>query len=1377
MENIKLVKITSPFLLVLIITIFLGFSPAQAQDTDLIRNGSFSSGLSEWIVNPETGSGWTPLTNGAINLHPPTSGYTGTVIYQNLNVTGIGGATLNFQTRLTTTSITPPAGNTIVFYLTFVDTANAVFRVKILSPDNNAIPMDPNDPGSVFTVSYMVPANTRKLVKIEVDKENYGPFVVDDISLITDAAVTIGALPSILSLSSSTGDYQSSLTITGTNFGAATPVVKISKSATGVTVTSASDTSIVITIQDPVQSGSVCVVSDFVESNINQLLDVTSPNYTMNVLQKKLVVVKGQIAEFVCRLDFLNGFTTQTGVNFTIQDLPAGTSATFVPVPVKNTGGVLLKIDTSTLAAGIYPFIIHASDGSTATRLATGSLEVVTISGIRFYRYNPPNQTTITEDVTQINLTTQGSFSSYGLTIDATDSQGNTWDLMENFTSGVSSPLTVSSSNPSVVLVQSDFWGPTYYARGAGNANIVVTATDGTQAALPVSVTIGAQTPQIDINVSPSTIHHNYTGDIIFSATSNYALTQVGTGSSGMITFSSTFSENGDWYNSNKSYGSTFKLNNQEPGIFTVNFTATTSDGTTSAGGIAPLQITADPAMGQIKGGVRLLDDAFAEMFTLGFYDPSDGTTPVFERELFMMHGAKNFHQVGIPPGTYKLRLSNPGDMVIPQWYGNADSFAAALPITITTGITDNIYFFNRAYPSISFSSSVKIGGNTYPAQAIEGAYVQVVEDSNIYEQTSGSGDFELSGIRADQNFELTITKNGFTPVYSAIFNSSKDIQTLLPYSLFPAGTLSTWGNTFGNGMILGRVSQLNDPTNYQDGAVVTAVNAADTSQTFPTTYMDLSGTFGGSATYENGVFAVLNVPADITVKLTVTKTGWGFDIPSSWVKVRSDSLCETSFFGTSVDEPAVRSIFESAMAAFANNNLPGFMAFVSADYLNSGETRTQFEAEISQMIQAGESMAYEIKSVDVQPGQAVMAILWNGVDSDTLYFKKEGANWMLYGNQQKYDIMAFSGHTQTSNWVEIIVEDPDSTITSVSVTGPGITGSINLNHSATQHSWVSWPTTAPYTSFGPEFGTSQPALPLTYTLTIVDSNQVSTTATATVNNFVNVFAVPSYPSSGQALSDLQSFSWTGVGSGFCYAIELNDANGARLSNIYDITGTSVAYTDQPLLPGSYSYFLQVRDQEENFSMVTVPFTIKPFKSDINADGNVTLADEIISLKLMAGINQNNLSLSADSNGDGKISIVESSHILQKAGMVRPGSNPVGIWNGTILNSSIGGSGTIVNWEFKQDLSMSGNWTFNPGNGVAVSLAVDGNYTYPNNRINFTTTGTATMTGTVTGTSAYTLTVKGRLSSGTQASGTYVIEFDAPGWADNNGNWSVTRTP
>jgi len=67
------------------------------------------------------------------------------------------------------------------------------------------------------------------------------------------------------------------------------------------------------------------------------------------------------------------------------------------------------------------------------TRLATGSLEVVTIANIRFFRYFPLNQWITTEDVTEINLTTQGQFSYNDLFIDATDSQGNTWVSDDGF--------------------------------------------------------------------------------------------------------------------------------------------------------------------------------------------------------------------------------------------------------------------------------------------------------------------------------------------------------------------------------------------------------------------------------------------------------------------------------------------------------------------------------------------------------------------------------------------------------------------------------------------------------------------------------------------------------------------------------------------------------------------------------------------------------------------------------------------------------------------------------------------------------------------------------------------------------------------------------
>ncbi|MDA3833613.1 MAG: dockerin type I repeat-containing protein [Spirochaetales bacterium] len=181
---------------------------------------------------------------------------------------------------------------------------------------------------------------------------------------------------------------------------------------------------------------------------------------------------------------------------------------------------------------------------------------------------------------------------------------------------------------------------------------------------------------------------------------------------------------------------------------------------------------------------------------------------------------------------------------------------------------------------------------------------------------------------------------------------------------------------------------------------------------------------------------------------------------------------------------------------------------------------------------------------------------------------------------------------------------------------------------------------------------------------------------------------------------------------------------------------------------------------------------------DINYDKEVDLADAILALQVMAGMNPAGVYAGADVNGDGKIGLAEVIYALQcVAGLRQQDSTPFGIWDGTIYDSSIGGSGTIVDWDLNQDYTMNGNWIFYPEEGVAVSLNVVGGYSFNNNQISFTTTGTATMSmsGAESGTSDYTLTVQGSLTSDTQASGTYSINFTDPYWFDNTGNWSVTK--
>lgn len=1250
MKQIKWLRIISLFLFFFLGPMLAVSATVQAQATDVIRNGDFSAGLAEWVLNPKIDAAWNPLGNGAVNLHPPSigmEGFTGTVIYQNLNVPGVGGKAFHFSMDLLKTSAGD--GNTIAVIICYVDTANGLQEATLLNPSNADISGDPQNP-THLAADYTFPADARKLVKIEIEKRNYGDFTGDNVQFTADG-ITPEAIPLITGLSTAGGNYGSSLIIAGQNFGTTQGEISIGGSTAGVNVTAWSPASVSVTVQDPARSGRVYVVSDFVESNIDYSFEVASPNYTITPLNDSPVVVKGQALECLIRVDFLNGFTTQAGVGFAVQNLPAGATATFLPVPVKNTGGVLLKIDTSNLNPGDYQITISANEPNTAARMVSLFLQVVTISDIRFYEttWDPVNQINITTYLTSKEVTSQGQFY---INVEAIDSRGNTWTTWSY--SGEVSPLSLQSSDPTVMGVYSRAFGPEIYALDTGTANLVAATPDGYQESLQVNVSISP--PEISsIGLFPQTVYNTSTDSLTFSADSTDTLSWVGLDSSGMMNFGTDFLDPNNlvYSNENKSVRSIFGLTKRPADLGMVLFYASTG----GSRRVIPLTLVSDPSLSELRGGVRLLDDVFAEVFTLEFYDPSNGAAPLFTRELFLMHGDKNFDVGGILPGTYKLRLSTGDSLVRPQWYSNADDFSSAAPVTFAQGLVDNIYFFLRSYPTILFSGSIKLGGSTYPTEGVEAASVEVVDNFSVWSQTDANGDFLLTGIRAGQDFALRISKTGYTTVYSAIYNCNESITAPLPYGLFPEGQPASWGVTTGNGMILGRVAQASAPTAYLAGATISAADATNPQTAFPVTYLLPDGTFGGTATSENGVYAVLNVPAGTTVRVGVAEQGWTFQSPQAWLKVYDGAISEESFFGTSVEEPDIRQGFADAMAAYDAGNVAGFMALVSPEFLDNASNRSQFEAEISDMIQSGEPLAYSIQSVAINGDQAAINLIWNGVEADTLYFRKEGENWMLYGNQRKYDLDAWSGHTAESYWVSMSVDDPNDAITSVSVTGPGISGSINLVHDTNDKMWVSWPIAPPYTNFGPQWPHPEtpPAPPLVYTFNFTDG-QGNSTMTATVKNFVEVFATPVSPTGGASLPELTSFAWTGVGVGYRYRIELNDSSWARLwdSGDNDIAGASVPYIGSALATGSYSYNLLTVNMDGNFFMVTVPFTIVPPKGDINGDMNVTLADAILALKVMSGMDSTGVTLSGDVDGDGKIGFAELIYVLQKVGGVRP---------------------------------------------------------------------------------------------------------------------------
>jgi len=1443
MIRIKRLPIISLFLFFFFLPVFAVSVTVQAQEVDVIRNGDFSAGLAGWVINPKIDSGWNPVSDGSVSLHPPSSGFTGTIIYQNLNVPGVGGKTFQLSMDLWKTS--PASGNTVAVSISYVDTTDTLHEVTLINPSNADISSDPLNP-THLVADYLFPDEARKLVKIQIEKRSYGDFEGDNLQFSAEG-VNPGPVPLITGLSSQSGNYGSSLTIMGQNFGSGPSLVSMGGSTAGVNVTLWSDASITATVQDPARSGRVCVVSDFVESNMDHSFEVTSPNYTITLLSQNPVVVKGQTAESLIRVDFLNDFTTQDGVDFAVQDLPTGATATFLPVPVKSTGGVLLRIDTTNVVAGDYQIAIQTNEPNTVSRLASLLLQVVTISDIKFSEttWDPVSQTSTTTYPTSKEVTAQGQLF---INVQAIDSKGNTWT--DWAAAGEVSPLTIQSSDPNVVGVYKRAFGPEIYALDTGTANIVVAASDGYQESLPVNVTL---TPPYvtSISFSPQTVANTSTDPIFFQAQANDSLTSIGYDSSGMMNFNSDFFNQSQYAPDYLSVTSNFHLVDTPTDLGMVLFNASTASGRR----VIPLYLVSDPSLSELKGGVRLLGDLFAEAFTLEFFDPSNEASPLFTRELFLMHGEKNFDVGGIQPGTYKLRLASGNSLLRPQWYPNADDFSAAAPVIFPPGMVDNIYFFLRAYPTISFAGSVKDGINDYPNVGIQAASVEVVDNYTVWSQTDAGGDFLLSGIRAGQDFTLRISKPGFTTVYSAIYHWNEDITALLPYGFFPDTQLAAWGVNAGNGMIMGRVTRQENPTGYLSDATVTAVDAANPQTSFPVTYLQADGNFGGTATFDNGVYAILNVPDNTTVKVSVSREGWSFSFPTSWLTVRAGAISQESFFGTQVpseiffagsivdingepvdqaiieqagapsnntasgadggftlghlpdgtpfhlkmskttyaptytadmsstgnitspvpftlfpssqlanwgiepgngivrsrvidqsgtyvggatvtaqsqlgqnylvcysdacsglastdptsggfiiknvlagdvvtvtahkeawvfstrvfhtyaggisqgritgqlnaDEAAVRAAFAEALDAYNEGNVPGFMIFVSQEFLDDGMNRSRFEAEINEMVDRGEPLAYAIQSVVIEGDQAAMELVWNGLEADVLYFRKEEGSWMLFGNQKKYDIYAVSGHHQNTYWVNMTVGDEASMIQSVTVTGPGISISepVSLTYNETQGEWQSWTVDGQgnYQDLGPRFDDPPPATPLLYNVTITEKADPSSPLayTSQIGNFVEIFATPVSPASGQIVyGPGLVFTWSGEGlpAGHVFKIELNGVGLYWDTPDLPLSTTSVEYDGPGLVAGDYSYNLQLRDLEGNFSMVSVPFHYV-VRGDLNHDGLVTLADLLLALQVTADLQPTGLHPEGDANGDGRIDIVETIYILQSAANLR----------------------------------------------------------------------------------------------------------------------------
>lgn len=264
--------------------------PGDDPSHNLLINGGFQGTLDGWIVNPALLTGespWTPLLSinresflggPGVSLQPGIHGFRGTILYQNLNLTGVGGKDFTLGARLT--NVGPGAGeNTAAAWLTYVDDQGTLQRVKAFNP--------PDDSLAACTLAripggLVLPAEAQRVVKLELAGEGEGIIHASEVILWAEG-VTALPVPQVNSLSARQEGDRRHLEIKGTHFGETQGSISLGENPTEIL--SWSGDTIEVAIPLGLRSGRVIVTTaEQVESNPSApLSEVLPPGETYTI--------------------------------------------------------------------------------------------------------------------------------------------------------------------------------------------------------------------------------------------------------------------------------------------------------------------------------------------------------------------------------------------------------------------------------------------------------------------------------------------------------------------------------------------------------------------------------------------------------------------------------------------------------------------------------------------------------------------------------------------------------------------------------------------------------------------------------------------------------------------------------------------------------------------------------------------------------------------------------------------------------------------------------------------------------------------------------------------------------------------------------------
>jgi hypothetical protein len=301
-------------------------------------------------------------------------------------------------------------------------------------------------------------------------------------------------------------------------------------------------------------------------------------------------------------------------------------------------------------------------------------------------------------------------------------------------------------------------------------------------------------------------------------------------------------------------------------------------------------------------------------------------------------------------------------------------------------------------------------------------------------------------------------------------------------------------------------------------------------------------------------------------------------------------------------DEEAIRNVYAQLVNGIKTKNISSMLSVYSENYLHLNDDKIENKSSMQSMFSSfnyssGEGTAWDILSMKVSASSArVVAhcktVMDGAVQEDeTLYdvghcyFIKENGKWLLIGNQKQWVISGFTANFPNNYMVEMYVDDPQHKITSVTMSGPGVTTA----NSSLIYGFYSWMPARWAPNPMPSFGAVKPSTDSVYNFTIV-SNGVTYTETLNLGrDFIDERPSLISPAEGAAVSSQPSFSWSPVSlSGAVYRVEIVDQNYKNIWNGENASSsTSSTYTGT-LQPGNYMWCVVTkRSGSENGSFTS----------------------------------------------------------------------------------------------------------------------------------------------------------------------------------------------